>query len=491
MNAQVQPSVDGARRQLPWRRGVAAVTGLLFAIAIVGVVGIIINRGVEQVVDRAIQFDIELEDNADDLRVAVLEVRHYHRDMLFPSPLLANVDTWEDRYEELLAQIDELAALVDSGLDRSGLPSVSGLREAAETYYEEFRPAVYSYDPNDDLEFVNASDEGLARLNAIETVAAAIDQAGETRAAASFEAIDDAVHTGTLALIAVIIGLGVIGAALGFAVVRMIEDSRRLVLAEQAVVAQLAEASRTKTDFIADASHELRTPLTVLRGNAEVGLAMEDDCAHAEVLREIVTEATRMSRLVDDLLFLARSDVASVPLELQHADVRELLAAIAGRAEILTHERGSTLEATLDVGGSIVIDARRVDQAVMILIDNAAKYGRPGGMTRLDAEERDGALWIRVTDEGAGIPEDELSHVFERFYRIDPARARRAGGAGLGLPIARAIVEGHGGKLSAESRLGHGTTMTIRLPLAAPAEDGVTQASAETAPGVVDAVDAR
>ncbi|MBA2631873.1 MAG: HAMP domain-containing histidine kinase [Chloroflexi bacterium] len=454
---------DATDQVVSWRIGVIAVAGLLIAIAIIGIVGIVINRSVQEVVDRAIAFDVELEDNADDLRVAALDVRHYHRDMIFSAPLAPRVEAWEKRYRALLAEIDELEALMATGVERAGLPTTDELRSLAEGYYADFRPAIDAYDPDDRTAFDVASDAGLAQLNALENLAAAIDKEGEDRAADAFTAIDEAVATGTWALVAVIVGLGAVGGALGLAALRMIGGSHRLVAAQQAAAAQLAEVSRAKTDFIADASHELRTPLTVLRGNAEVGLAVEDEGERTEILHEIVTESARMSRLVDDLLFLARSDAATVPLELRMVDTRELLEALVGRADVVIRGRGVTLGATVDVAGAVRVDAARLEQAVLILVDNAAKYGPRGKTVDLHARFEDNALVIEVSDRGPGITERDRARIFERFYRGNGQGSRRASGAGLGLAIARAIVEGHGGTIAAADRPGGGTTMRISL----------------------------
>jgi signal transduction histidine kinase len=214
----------------------------------------------------------------------------------------------------------------------------------------------------------------------------------------------------------------------------------------------------------------------VLRGNAEVGLALQDDCAHGEILAEIVEESARMSRLVDDLLFLARSDASSVPLEVRDADAGELLQALAGRAEVLARERGSTLEATIAVHGTVRADPGRIEQAVLVLVDNAAKYGPDGGLIELEARIADRRLVVDVRDRGPGIPAEQQSRVFERFYRVDRAgRGRATGGVGLGLSIAAAIVEGHGGQIAASDRPGGGTVMTVTLPLGAASAANVSE----------------
>jgi signal transduction histidine kinase len=247
--------------------------------------------------------------------------------------------------------------------------------------------------------------------------------------------------------------------------VRVVNELRRLYADQQETTEKLAAANQAKTDFIADVSHELRTPLTVLRGNAQVGLELGGDPNHAQLFEEIVAESRRMARMVEDLLFLARSDSSSPPLELEMVAVAPFLSELAGRAEVLTREHGVELERKLQGGGFAEIDRQRIEQAVLILVDNAAKYGGPGGTVTLASFVRSGELHISVEDRGPGIPEEELPHVFERFYRLDKARSRQLGGTGLGLPIAKTIVEAHGGRIEAASRLGEGTRISLRLPL--------------------------
>jgi signal transduction histidine kinase len=449
---------DAFRQEVPWRLGVVAVGALLVAVAAVGVAGISVNRNVESVVERAIAFDVELEDNADDLRVAVLDLRHFHRNLIFGEPLGSRVEKWEERYGAVLAEIDELEALIATGVDPVGLPTTDELRALAEGYYLDFRPAIDAYDPDDRTAFEMASDTGLAQLDALESLTEVLDKEGEARAAKAFRAIGDAISTGNWILIVVLAGLTMVGGALGLAVLRMIQTSRRLVIAQQNV-------SRAKTDFIAEASHELRTPLTVLRGNAELGLVIEDERERSQILRKIVAETQRMSSLVNDLLFLTRSDATSVPLDLQNIDARELLEEVGGRAEMLIRERPIALATAIDVAGTLRADVMRLEQAVLILVDNAANYSPPGESVDLRARLENEMLVIEVHDRGPGIPQQERARIFERFFRGDGQPSHRASGAGLGLAIALANVKGHGGTIAAEDRRGGGTTMRIRLPI--------------------------
>jgi signal transduction histidine kinase len=145
---------------------------------------------------------------------------------------------------------------------------------------------------------------------------------------------------------------------------------------------------------------------------------------------------------------------------------------LAGRATVLARERGATLATDIRAEGVLHADPNRLEQAVLILVDNAIKYGPPGGTLTLRSDvTSQGELRITVEDEGPGISKEDLPRVFERFYRVDKARSRRMGGAGLGLPIAKTIVEAHGGHIAAESRTGHGARMSIYLPLAPDAPD--------------------
>ncbi len=225
----------------------------------------------------------------------------------------------------------------------------------------------------------------------------------------------------------------------------------------------LAREVRAKSDFLADVSHELRTPLTVIRGNAEVGLELGRGWAHADLLEEIVEESAMMSRMVEDLLFLARSDSDSLPLDLRTVPVSQLLGGLAKRAETLAREYGASLRVGLGGEGHLRCNAGRIEQAVLVLIDNAAKYGPPGGQVTLSSSTRTGELLIEAADRGPGIPPEELPRVFERFYRCKNSTGEP--GSGLGLPIAKTIVKGHGGRIEAASEVGEGTRVSLRLPL--------------------------
>jgi signal transduction histidine kinase len=454
-------------REQPWRITIAAVGGLLVAIFVAGLVGLLVNLSVENVTDEA-RYDLDLEDEGDDLRAAVLDVRHYHRNITFGGPGENQIDNFEDAYAQLEEEVRELES---TGVRASDAPQPEQIRAMAEEYYGDFRPAIELYEENR-AAFKEASDRGLERLDELARVGEGLDELGERLSEESLVKVDRATQTARVVLLAVIFGLLLVGAALAYITVRVVNELRRLYDEQQEAAKKLADASQAKTDFIADVSHELRTPLTVLRGNAQVGLALGGD--HAELFEEIVEESRRMTRLVEDLLFLARSDAASVPLQTETVDVVPLLHELAGRAETLVRERGATFESALAGEGQLRVDSARIEQAVLILVDNAAKYGPVGGLVTLSSElTRSGQLCIKVKDRGPGIPSNELPHVFDRFYRVDKTRTRQGdgegpgqgGGTGLGLPIARTIVQAHGGRIEVASQEGEGTKVSLYLPL--------------------------
>ncbi len=222
--------------------------------------------------------------------------------------------------------------------------------------------------------------------------------------------------------------------------------------------------------FIADASHELRTPLTAIRGNADLlrqhGERMEDG-ERAEVLDDMATEAERMSRLISDLLTLARAQAGE---QSQPAPVRfdEAVDGAVRAARGLAHGHDIIYSAA-DDQLLVMGDPDRLKQLALILLDNAIKYTPPEGHIWVTVRQDRTEVELRVMDDGPGIPAERLPHLFERFYRGGTlARGRDDGGAGLGLAIAREIAQGYGGSIAVESTVGRGTAFTVQFPLLTP-----------------------
>lgn len=437
-----------------WRLAVLSMAGLLLAIAVADLLGLGIIARVRGITERAMTVDVALEDRSDDFRVAVLDMRHYHRNITFAGPTRRGLADFETAYALLLVQIDRLdeVAIADASL-----PSAQSLRELAGQYYDAFRPAIDLYE-SDRRAFTRASDEGLLRLAELSDAAREIEQVGEQRAAAALQDVEQETSRAQWALLAMLGGLTLVGGALTYLTIRNVRE-------QENTSSQLAGTLKLKNDFIADASHELRTPLTVLRANAELAMNLKGDPElQGELLDEILQEADRMTGLVSDLLFLANSDAGSLPLQLDLIEVAPFLTELGDRAATLARERQVTLQTAFQARALVEMDSARMEQAIMILIDNAGKYSPPDTLVTLRSAVQDDEIVIEVQDRGVGIPPAELPHIFERFYRVDKARSRRQGGSGLGLAIARSIVEAHGGRIVAESTLGRGTTMRIFLP---------------------------
>lgn len=218
--------------------------------------------------------------------------------------------------------------------------------------------------------------------------------------------------------------------------------------------------------FVADAAHELRTPVTILRARAEVALAEARDPAHdVATLQAIEREATRLGGIAGDLLTLARADAGERPIAREPLYLDDAAAAAVDTVQALAGTKGVTLDVGTFEEAKITGDPALVRQLLLIVLDNAIKFTPSGGRVRLDVATEDGRAAVVVTDTGIGIPDAELPHVFERFYRGDPAR-REAAGAGLGLAIARWIADVHGAKIELASPAGAGTRVAVTFPLA-------------------------
>ncbi len=220
--------------------------------------------------------------------------------------------------------------------------------------------------------------------------------------------------------------------------------------------------------FIADASHELRTPLAVLRGETEVALGKTRTVEeYEESLTLIQEEAERLSRIVEDLFILARQPIQSpTALIKEPVSLTEVVKDCARAAQVLAGRKGVRLK--LENGSTSIAlnaDEELIKRMILNLLDNAVKYTPEGGEISLALEKHNGSAEIVVRDTGIGLSQTDQQRVFDRFYRVDKARSRALGGAGLGLSIVRSIVEAHGGDITIKSTPRHGSTFTVSLPL--------------------------
>jgi two-component system OmpR family sensor kinase len=230
--------------------------------------------------------------------------------------------------------------------------------------------------------------------------------------------------------------------------------------------ARLKKLDHMRMLFLADIGHELRTPLTVLRGEAEVALrAARTIPDYRETLDRVVQLTHQMSRLVEDLLFLARAEVDAIRFEMQPLHLHDILDVAVSEARILADGQETEIECVV-AGGDCRIngDAGRLTQALMIVMDNALKYAEPGTAVSVGLTCGAGKAEFAISNIGPEIPAEDLPFVFSRFYRGNQASARNRGGTGLGLSIAKWIVDGHGGRIDIVSA-DHRTTVRISLPL--------------------------
>lgn len=225
-------------------------------------------------------------------------------------------------------------------------------------------------------------------------------------------------------------------------------------------------AWKQQRQFVADASHELKTPLTVILANTGIVLAHPSDTVSAQSkwLEYTQEEARQMKGLVEDLLFLAKSDAARQELQTAQVDLSELVQGCLLPFEPVAFEAGVRLDAQVDPGLILTGDEAQLRRLVRILLDNGVKYAGAEGAVSLTLTRQQDKLRLTVRNTGAPIPPEHLPHLFERFYRADAARNRAQGGYGLGLAIAKAIVEHHRGRISVSSAVESGTVFTVLLP---------------------------
>jgi signal transduction histidine kinase len=243
------------------------------------------------------------------------------------------------------------------------------------------------------------------------------------------------------------------------------------LLARQST-APVEEAVSHMRRFMADAAHELRTPLTVVRARAEVALQRARGAdEYTQALHGIERESTRLGRIVEDLLLLARADAGERPIERRRVFLDDVTLDAAEAARVIAERKRVRLEVADFEEAAVSGDADLLRQLVMILLDNAIKFTAPNGVVRVQVLWRGSTVVLTVADEGVGIPADQLPHVFERFYRGDPSRTRGSGapgdvsaGAGLGLSIAHIIAAEHAATIAIESEPGQGTRVAVQFP---------------------------
>jgi heavy metal sensor kinase len=229
--------------------------------------------------------------------------------------------------------------------------------------------------------------------------------------------------------------------------------------------ARLEQSFEQLRRFTANASHELRTPLTAIRSVGEVGLREHrDENAYREIIGSMLEEVDRLGRLVDSLLTLSRADAGQLKLSLDCVDLVELVREVVNHLGVLAEEKRQSLSVNATAPVLAMVDRLVFRQAIINLVDNAIKYSPESGHVRIVVQDHLQGPTLEVIDTGSGIRMEDQKRIFDRFYRVDKARSRELGGAGLGLAIARWAVEAHGGHLELESEEDKGSTFRIALP---------------------------
>lgn len=233
------------------------------------------------------------------------------------------------------------------------------------------------------------------------------------------------------------------------------------------MTASLKQSNQAQQAFVADVAHELRTPLTVIKGTIETleDGAMDDLDGRGKLVTSMQNETERLIRLVNDLLVLTRADAGLLKLNLQPVDLATLVRQRFERFEPAAARRQISIEIKAEAASTVTGDANRLAQVVDNLIDNALRYSPENGAVKVDIRMMPGGVCeCGIHDDGPGIPPEHLPRIFDRFYRVENARDKRGGEAGLGLSIVRSLLQTQGGTIRAESTTGQGTTLTFQMP---------------------------
>jgi signal transduction histidine kinase len=249
--------------------------------------------------------------------------------------------------------------------------------------------------------------------------------------------------------------------------VRGAQEIQDVARAFNEMASQLEQAEKLRQNLLADVAHELRTPITVIQGNLQAILDDVYELDKSEIA-QLYDQTRQLSRLVDDLRDLAQAEARQLPLEITEVDFATLLDDVISIYTPIMESAGIELEKVFSEGIPLIQgDCNRLTQCLQNLLNNSIRFTPQGGKVTLVLDGNPKKLILKIIDSGTGIHPDHLPHIFDRFYRADPARARGTGGTGLGLAITRAIIESHGGSIQAASDgNGSGSTFSIVLPAA-------------------------
>jgi signal transduction histidine kinase len=248
------------------------------------------------------------------------------------------------------------------------------------------------------------------------------------------------------------------------------DEFGRLAASYKSMAAQLAQLDRLKAEFVSVASHELKTPINVILGYLQLlneGVYGSISAKQGEILRTVDAQTRSLSRLVHQLLDISRFEAGGGKLDLRPTELGHFLSDLESTFEVLSMQRGIHFRVvrTGPLPAEVVWDPDRINEVLGNLLSNAFKFTKKDGTVELDVQADGGQIRVTVSDTGAGIPPEQLPHIFRKFFQADNQHSAAHDGTGLGLAIAKQIVDAHGGKLTVESRVGEGTTFSIVLPV--------------------------
>jgi signal transduction histidine kinase len=233
------------------------------------------------------------------------------------------------------------------------------------------------------------------------------------------------------------------------------------------ILVRLKHMDESRQEFVSNVSHELKTPITSIRVLADTLLSMGDAPPemYRDFLSDISREIDREGTIIEDLLAMVRLEQTGAELEVTPININELLERVLKRLRPIAAER--EIEVYLESFRPVIadVDEVKLERAFTNLVENAIKYNNDGGWVRVSLNADHNYFYVKIVDNGVGIPEDAVDKIFERFYRVDKARSRNTGGTGLGLSITRTIIRLHHGVVKVHSEYGSGTTFHIRIPL--------------------------
>lgn len=243
-------------------------------------------------------------------------------------------------------------------------------------------------------------------------------------------------------------------------------EFQQLAQSFNTMLERLQKVFEAQRRFVGDAAHELKTPLTAIKGNIEVALQkIRSPDEYQDTLGTIAGQIERLIQLTKSLLTLAQFTGDRPPISLKHLELDSLIRDVSEEMKVLADEKGCTLCLDMKAVPGVLADVGLLKQVLINLLDNAIRYTKKGGIVTLSLSSTQETVIMSVEDSGPGIAQTHLPHLFERFYRVDSSRDRQSGGAGLGLAIAKEIVEAHQGSLKVQSEVGKGTKFTLSLPI--------------------------